>query len=867
MTCFGPAADLVWKIGAMMNAACRLSGVLSLALAMGIVCPEAFAQVTLLGVQYRADQAFPEHDCFWDAAQYPSSCPLTSPMGGSAHVFLRNDGSTAVTVNDVVFAGLSLDQVLALHYQVEKRQPASIWLAGLSPEDLQTMLNAGEPVWYKADPITIAPGGTTQVVVRLRQAPQVASLSVDIVHSTGTTSAVVPVEPDQPRPVGVYFSSDLTRACVYWRHPQGGAAPVTIRFDGIDVTASTTTASDPGVSLAVSVLQFAQALSPGSFHVFQGVYSDGKTATAGARAWNNPFLYGMWGAWPGAEGNSTVARNYILDVTNHNINAQMVTLGSQAVQSYLKTAEGMQFAIDHGLGFVVDEIGQWSVQHPYLWFIRDEPDAADSRVTDIPEDKKIGSLAQMGVQRADYLRGGDPAVPTILNLDMTYKPFNWYNYGQLPDVVASDPYYQARLRDALWNTPARIPLYSKATYIYAVSQLAQSAAEPNPLHVVLYACEYVDTAMGRAFPFPTPQSKRIEVYYALAAGAKGLSYWWYIPSTPANGVGDATVHGDPVAAALWKEMGLLGAEARTAAPILVTSCPATLAIQASEGLWARALLAGPDTLVLIAVNDQYYNDEQGCHYTPLGNAGLTVDLPAWLGTPTVFDIAAGGIRDVTSQLTGDQLQISLGPVDLTRMIVVTSDGSLRSTIEQRYAQEFRSKVCNLAPELCTPGGPTITQQPVSQNAYAGSTVYFTVAASGSGTLSYQWQKNSSNLSDGGHYAGCTTATLTISNVDSSDAANYRCIVTDSNGSTSSSQAQLTVEPAPIPGDFDHDGDVDQDDFGHFQACYSGRSVPQTSPDCADALLDPDGDVDSDDFAIFQNCLSGPGTPAGPDCAG
>jgi len=314
-------------------------------------------------------------------------------------------------------------------------------------------------------------------------------------------------------------------------------------------------------------------------------------------------------------------------------------------------------------------------------------------------------------------------------------------------------------------------------------------------------------------------------------------------------------------------MGLLGAEARTAAPILVTSCPATLAIQASEGLWARALLAGLDTLVLIAVNDQYYNDEQGCHYTPLGNAGLTVDLPVWLGAPTVFEIAAGGIRDVTSQLAGNQLQISLGPVDLTRMIVVTSNGSLRSSIEQRYTQEFRPKVCNLAPELCTPGGPTITQQPVSQNAYAGATVYFTVAASGSGTLSYQWQKNSSNLSDGGHYSGCTTATLTISNVDSGDAANYRCIVTDSNGSTSSSQAQLTVEPAPIPGDFDHDGDVDQDDFGHFQACYSGPSVPQTSPDCADALLDPDGDVDSDDFAIFQNCLSGPGTPAGPDCAG
>lgn len=90
-------------------------------------------------------------------------------------------------------------------------------------------------------------------------------------------------------------------------------------------------------------------------------------------------------------------------------------------------------------------------------------------------------------------------------------------------------------------------------------------------------------------------------------------------------------------------------------------------------------------------------------------------------------------------------------------------------------------------------GPTITTQPSAQNVCPGSSANFTVAASGSGTLTYQWQKNQVNLSNGGHYSGVTTATLTVSSCDSNDAANYRCVVTDSTGSTNSNEAALTLK--------------------------------------------------------------------------
>lgn len=70
---------------------------------------------------------------------------------------------------------------------------------------------------------------------------------------------------------------------------------------------------------------------------------------------------------------------------------------------------------------------------------------------------------------------------------------------------------------------------------------------------------------------------------------------------------------------------------------------------------------------------------------------------------------------------------------------------------------------------------------------------------------------------------------------------------------------------PAAPDYDLDLDVDQEDFAHFQRCYTGTDVPQDDPACWNALLDGDSDVDRDDFLVFQACRSGPGLPATDDC--
>jgi len=136
---------------------------------------------------------------------------------------------------------------------------------------------------------------------------------------------------------------------------------------------------------------------------------------------------------------------------------------------------------------------------------------------------------------------------------------------------------------------------------------------------------------------------------------------------------------------------------RTAGPLLVSSTPTELPLQASAGVWARTLVSGLDTAVLLAVNDQYYNDEAGTHFTPVENASVTMHVPTWIGSPQVFEITSRGLFDVASSQVGGQMTVSLGRLALTRMIVITADPQLRSTIQARYDQQFRAKVLALVP--------------------------------------------------------------------------------------------------------------------------------------------------------------------------
>jgi alpha-tubulin suppressor-like RCC1 family protein len=86
--------------------------------------------------------------------------------------------------------------------------------------------------------------------------------------------------------------------------------------------------------------------------------------------------------------------------------------------------------------------------------------------------------------------------------------------------------------------------------------------------------------------------------------------------------------------------------------------------------------------------------------------------------------------------------------------------------------------------------PSLTTQPQSQTVPVGTNVTFTVAATGFGLLSYQWQSN------GVPIAGATGTSLTLTNVQLAATGNYTVAVTNSLGSVTSAVAVLTVMTPP-----------------------------------------------------------------------
>ena len=93
--------------------------------------------------------------------------------------------------------------------------------------------------------------------------------------------------------------------------------------------------------------------------------------------------------------------------------------------------------------------------------------------------------------------------------------------------------------------------------------------------------------------------------------------------------------------------------------------------------------------------------------------------------------------------------------------------------------------------------PVITVQPQSQTNNAGATVTFFVSALSPNPLSYQWQKDGTNLANGGNISGATTNTLTITGISDSDAGTYSVVLSNSDGSVTSSNATLTVIDPPV----------------------------------------------------------------------
>ena len=229
----------------------------------------------------------------------------------------------------------------------------------------------------------------------------------------------------------------------------------------------------------------------------------------------------------------------------------------------------------------------------------------------------------------------------------------------------------------------------------------------------------------------------------------------------------------------------------------------------------------------------------GGQVPPVGVAPAITNQPAdqtiAAGETATFTVGAGGTDPLsyqwyfnTNTLLGGAASGSLEIVNAQTI----DEGGYSVVVSNAYglatSAVARLTILGAAPVILTP--------PTDQTLMVGQDATFTVGASGTAPLAYQWYYNTNTL-----LAGRTNSSLAIINAQTEDAGAYLVIVTNSLGSATSAVATLTVSSTVLLSAYNLAG------FGH--ATTGGGVLADTDAgyvkvynavDLAVALSDKDG---------------------------
>lgn len=176
--------------------------------------------------------------------------------------------------------------------------------------------------------------------------------------------------------------------------------------------------------------------------------------------------------------------------------------------------------------------------------------------------------------------------------------------------------------------------------------------------------------------------------------------------------------------------------------------------------------------------------------TPVDSAPAITTQPVSqtvsVGGSVTFSATASGqptptfqwFKGVNSILGATSASYTINPVALTD----AGDYSVTATNQLNSATSTPATLTVNAAPL----PPAITTQPTDQNVTAGSSATFSVVASGTAPLTYQWFKGVASI------PGATLAAYTINSVAAADAGTYSVTVTNGANSVTSNTATLTV---------------------------------------------------------------------------
>ncbi|MBC7368405.1 MAG: putative Ig domain-containing protein [Undibacterium sp.] len=171
------------------------------------------------------------------------------------------------------------------------------------------------------------------------------------------------------------------------------------------------------------------------------------------------------------------------------------------------------------------------------------------------------------------------------------------------------------------------------------------------------------------------------------------------------------------------------------------------------------------------------------------------------GSFTVAPSASSTLPIVLTVVSGSTGAASIsGPVGGVYTVNPTAPGVITLQATQAGRVTAVAYEYNMLRQSFTATGVATLQittqpSPSPQTVVTGNTATFTVAATGTTALTYQWRKAGANITGN---ASATTAALSLANAQVADAASYDVVVTNASGSIISNAATLTVNaPAPV----------------------------------------------------------------------
>lgn len=492
-------------------------------------------------------------------------------------------------------------------------------------------------VWHRIRPRLLDPGDCAEVYVRFRRRLEGDVLKLRV-PARGAPAVDVDIPVTGPGLTVDYVVVRDDTLYIYARRAGPTGRVEEFSLDGAPLRAPRIAGADFPGSVALCVAKPATPLRQGSYHVAGVRTTDGRRVDAQFRVL--PFFFPRTA-----------------------IHIPPERCADLRMNMQMWYAKPLATCKEHDIYTVSQRIFD---QHERVRFVLgpDEPDAHDNRGGGY--DRGLGYHARrlMRIGWQPLIERFTPQAASWIIMNGTTRPLNWAVYGKLADVACFDPY--------------PINFYgADHAMVRETLGYARLCGAPHPMVACLEAFGF---SKGQGVPAnrrcPTPAEWRQNVVQAVGSGMKGLTSWTWLNIAGGFQLSDEF---QEEVAAVNQMLEHIETELLLATPVELAESDAGSVMTGvvgradwrKERVWVRALLAGPDTILIAAANHIPAAKPEPPVIEPAQNVTVTVRLPPYLPEVDAFEVTTAGRVPYAVQCTGSVARLRIASIESGRLFLLT----------------------------------------------------------------------------------------------------------------------------------------------------------------------------------------------------